>query len=62
MAFSSQFYNPNSGEPETPISSKAFLEAINSRMALWGRAIGVPYAEGFTVDRYPGVNSLFDLK
>jgi hypothetical protein len=31
-------------------------------MALWGRAIGVPYAEGFTVDRYPGVNSLFDLK
>lgn len=62
MAFSSQFYNPNSGEPETPISSKAFLEAINSKMALWGRAIGVPYAEGFTVDRYPGVNSLFDLK
>lgn len=62
MAFSSQFYNPNSGEPETPISSKAFLEVINSRMALWGRAIGVPYAEGFTVDRYPGVNSLFDLK
>jgi bacillithiol biosynthesis deacetylase BshB1 len=62
MAFSSQFYNPNSGEPETPISSKAFLEAINSKMALWGRAIGVPYAEGFTVDRYPGVNNLFDLK
>jgi N-acetylglucosamine malate deacetylase 1 len=62
MAFSSQFYNPNSGEPETPISSKAFLEAINSKMALWGRAIGVPYAEGFTVDRYLGVNSLFDLK
>lgn len=61
MAFSSQFYNPNSGEPETPISSKAFLEAINSKMALWGRAIGVPYAEGFTVDRYPGVNNLFDL-
>lgn len=62
MAYSSQFYDPNSGEPETPISSKAFIETINSKMALWGRAIGVPYAEGFTVDRYPGVNSLFDLK
>jgi N-acetylglucosamine malate deacetylase 1 len=62
MAFSSQFYDPKSAEPETPISSKAFIESLNSKMALWGRAMGVPYAEGFTVDRYPGVNSLFDLK
>ncbi|MDO9000580.1 bacillithiol biosynthesis deacetylase BshB1 [Sediminibacterium sp.] len=62
MAFSSQFYNSNSSEPETPISSKAFIETINSKMALWGRTIGVPYAEGFTTERYPGVNSLFDLK
>ena len=62
MAFSSQFYNPKSGEPETPISSKAFLESLNAKMSLWGRAMGVPYAEGFTVDRYPGVNNLFDLK
>ena len=62
MAYSSQFYNPNSGEPETPISSKAFIETINSKMAIWGRAIGAPYAEGFTVERYAGVNSLFDLK
>lgn len=62
MAFSSQFYNPKSGEPETPISSKAFLESLDAKMSLWGRAMGVPYAEGFTVDRYPGVNNLFDLK
>jgi bacillithiol biosynthesis deacetylase BshB1 len=62
MAFSSQFYDPKSGEPETPISSKAFIESLNSKMALWGRAMGVPYAEGFTVDRYPGINNLFDLK
>lgn len=62
MAFSSQFYDPKSAEPETPISSKAFIESLNSKMALWGRAMGVPYAEGFTVDRYPGVNNLFDLK
>ncbi|MBL7932568.1 MAG: bacillithiol biosynthesis deacetylase BshB1 [Bacteroidia bacterium] len=61
MAFSSQFYKPGSNEPETPISSKEFLESLNSKMSIWGRAIGVKYAEGFTVGRYPGVNSLFDL-
>jgi len=61
MAFSSQFYDQNSNEPETPISSKDFLESLDSKMSIWGRAIGVRYAEGFTVDRYLGVNSLFDL-
>ncbi len=61
MAFSSQFYNPNSNEPETPISSKSFLTSLNSKMAVWGRAIGADFAEGFTVNRYPGVNNLFDL-
>lgn len=61
MAFSSQFYNPDSKEPETPISSKNFLENIDAKMSVWGRAINARYAEGFTVSRYPGVNSLFDL-
>ncbi len=61
MAYASQFYNPNSKEPETPISNKAFMENLNSKMTLWGRNIGVNYAEGYTVSRYPGVNSLFDL-
>lgn len=61
LAFSSQFYDPDSKEPETPISSKQFLEVVNARMALWGRSIHVQYAEGFTVNRYPGVNNLFDL-
>ncbi len=61
MSFSSQFYSPNSKEPETPISGKEFLTSIDAKMAVYGRAIGVKYAEGFTVNRYPGVNSLFDL-
>lgn len=61
MAFSSQFYSLESKEPETPISGKEFLESLNSKMSIWGRAIGAKYAEGFTVNRYPGVNSLFDL-
>lgn len=61
MAFSSQFYNSGSNEPETPISSKEFLESLNSKMSIWGRSIGVKYAEGFTTNRYPGVKDLFDL-
>lgn len=61
MAFSSQFYNPKSKEPVTPISGPEFLEAIKSKNVIWGRAIGARYAEGFTVNRYPGVESLFDL-
>jgi bacillithiol biosynthesis deacetylase BshB1 len=61
MCFSSQFYNPNSNEPQTPISSPEFLESVFSKMSIFGRAIGVRYAEGFTVNRYIGVNNLFDL-
>lgn len=59
--FSSQFFTPNSNEPVTPISTPEFMESIYAKMSTWGRAIGVRYAEGFTVGRYPGVNSLYDL-
>lgn len=61
-AFESQFYNAKSKEPQTPISSPDFLESMKAKNSIFGRAIGVKYAEGFTVGRYPGVNSLFDLK
>lgn len=61
-AYKSQFYDPNSKEPNTPISSKAFLDGVNFRASDLGRMIGAEYAEGFTVERYMGVNSLFDLK
>ncbi len=61
MAFKSQFYDPKSKEPQTPISSKEFLDYIESKMSLWGRSIGKRYAEGFTKTRIPGINSLFDL-
>jgi N-acetylglucosamine malate deacetylase 1 len=60
-AFKTQFYDPKSNEPETYISSPAFLNMIESRGIEFGHAIGKKYGEGFTVRRYPGVNSLFDL-
>lgn len=61
LAYSSQFYNPNSNEPETLIASKNFLESLNYRAQDLGRLIGTDYAEGFTVERYLAVNSLGDL-
>ena len=62
LAYKTQFYNPNSDEPETLISSKNFTDSVKYRARDLGRLIGVDYAEGFTAERYPGVNSLFDLK
>lgn len=61
QAFKTQFYDPNSDEPETPISGKEFLLFIESRMRQFGRAIGAKYAEGFTVERAPGVDLFSDL-
>lgn len=61
LAYGSQFYNPNSEEPETPIATKNFLESIHNSSRELGRLIGTEYAEGFTVERYLAVNSLGDL-
>ncbi len=61
LAYSSQFYDPNSNEPESPITSKNFLDSVKYRAQDLGRIVGVAYAEGFTVERYVAVNSLGDL-
>ena len=60
-AYKTQFFDPNSDEPSTPISGEDFFDFIKGRMSEFGRPIGVKYAEGFTVERLPAVNSLFDL-
>ncbi|MFB0925616.1 MAG: bacillithiol biosynthesis deacetylase BshB1 [Vicingaceae bacterium] len=62
LAFSSQFYNPESELPETPISSKKFFDFIKARMANFGRDINVDYAEAFTVERLIGVEDITLLK
>jgi bacillithiol biosynthesis deacetylase BshB1 len=61
LAYGSQFYDKDSIEPESPITSKNFLESVNYRSQDLGRLAGVDYAEGFTVERYLAVNSLGDL-
>ena len=60
-AYKTQFYDPASKEPQTPISGEEFFGFLRGRMAEFGRTIGVNYAEGFTVERIPGVESFFDL-
>lgn len=60
-AYKTQFYNPNSKEPTTPITSKNFLNSIEYRAMDLGRLVGVQHAEGFTVERYLTVNSLANL-
>jgi len=62
LAYKTQFYDPKSDEPETPISRKNFIDSILFRAMDLGRLVGVEYGEGFTVERYPAVDSLFDLK
>jgi len=65
QAFSSQFFAPKvkgyEEEPQTPISGEAFFEYIRASGRVFGRPLGVEYAEGFTASRTVGVNNLFDL-
>lgn len=60
-AYKSQFYDPNSVEPETYISSQNFLTMIASRTREYGQRIGVKYAEGFTTRGFLGVRDLGKL-
>src|SRR5205814_1860930 len=55
FAFKSQFFNADSKEPETPISTEKFLDYLHGKTTQFGRSINVKYAEGFTVERAPGV-------
>ncbi|MBX7183301.1 MAG: bacillithiol biosynthesis deacetylase BshB1 [Bacteroidia bacterium] len=61
LAHKSQFYNPNSNEPPTVISSKGFLDSLSNRASELGRLIGTEHGEGFIKTRDFGVNNLLDL-
>jgi len=61
MAFKSQFFDPQSQEPESFISRPDFLDFIEARAREFGHKISAKYGEGFTVERAAGVKNLFDL-
>lgn len=60
-AFKSQFYDPESNEPDSPLTNKDFFDQIEGRARSLGRQIGVEYGEGLTSHRYLGIKNLFDL-
>ncbi len=59
--FKSQFHDPNSTEPISPISVPEFMPLLEGRALAMGRLIGATYGEGFTCARAPGVADLVDL-
>ena len=58
-AFKSQFFDPNSSEPETYISKPEFMNMIEARAIEYGHRIGAKYGEGFTQSQFLGVKDLF---
>src|SRR5690606_37426402 len=56
-SFKTQFFvgEDTSKEPQTYISSPAFLDSIVSRTAMWGKMIGVKHAEGFISKKLIGI-------
>ena len=50
-AFKSQFFDPNSTEPASYISSPEFLNFIKARSMEMGHKIGVVYGEGFQTQK-----------
>ncbi len=57
QAYGTQFYNPDLNEPQTYISSSTFLDGIRARALMFGKRIGVDYAEGFCSEKMIGIKS-----
>lgn len=60
-AHRSQFYDPNSTEPETMLTGKSYLEDIESRARYFGQLIGVRAGEPFYVHEALNVHDPIDL-
>lgn len=54
-AYKTQFFDPESDEPETPISSKLFQQSIENRARDLGMLIGTQAGEGFMLKGYLGL-------
>ncbi|MBL7964379.1 MAG: bacillithiol biosynthesis deacetylase BshB1 [Flavobacteriales bacterium] len=59
--FASQFHDPESTEPLTPIAGREFFDVLEGRARAMGRLIGVEFGEGFTTARPVGVGDLLSL-
>lgn len=60
-AFKTQFFDANSGEPETYISGAGFLAFVEARSREMGHQIGVDFGEGFVKSKQIGISNLMDV-
>ncbi|MFT3743563.1 MAG: bacillithiol biosynthesis deacetylase BshB1 [Pyrinomonadaceae bacterium] len=60
-AYTSQFYDPNSAEPETRLTSKHFLEELENRSRYFGSLIGVAAGEPYFVRETLNIADPVDL-
>lgn len=61
LAYKTQFFDPDSDEPMTPIATKDFLESLTYRAQNLGRLSGVDYAEGFTSEKLLGLKNFDNI-
>lgn len=57
-AFKSQFVKPKVEEPN---AISGLIDQIKSTNGIFGRPINATYAEGFTVNRYLGIDNFYDI-
>jgi len=59
-AYTTQFHTAESGSegPQTYISTPDFLESVIARARMFGKRIGVKYAEGFISEKKIGIRNL----
>lgn len=60
-AYRSQFFDPESTEPESYLTSPEFLTFIEARSQEMGHKIGVKYGEGYTKSKMLSVGDLFEV-
>ena len=60
-AYGSQFYDPNSNEPQTFISDQSFFDLIAARAVEFGKILQIKYGEGFISERLIGTPDLTQL-
>ena len=60
-AYKSQFFNPDSPEPQSYISGEAFMKFLESRTREHGHMIGAEFGEGLISRRMLVVTDLFSL-
>ncbi|MBV9962059.1 MAG: bacillithiol biosynthesis deacetylase BshB1 [Parafilimonas sp.] len=57
LCYTTQFNTTDTSEPQTYISTPDFLDVIKARALMFGKRIGVKYAEGYLTTKMIGVKS-----